>query len=144
MWHDVRRTEFLFSCLVTCSFLFYKSLCISLLSYSAVFFFFLSFLFFIFLLQSLDYRIFTFVPPISSPTPWAGSHYGTKPGHFETLKIHFPTSSGVSEVSYACKQANGRASGPVLTSGFLVDLAHCAKVNGGMWCGSLMVVWSLV
>ena len=26
-------------------------------------------------------------------------HYGTKPGHFETPKIHFPTSSGVSEVS---------------------------------------------
>ena len=27
------------------------------------------------------------------------SHYGTKPGHFETLIIHFPTSKGVSEVS---------------------------------------------
>ena len=27
------------------------------------------------------------------------AHYGTKPGHFETLKIHFPTSKGVSEVS---------------------------------------------
>ena len=26
-------------------------------------------------------------------------HYGTKPGHFDTLKIHFPTSEGVSEVS---------------------------------------------
>ena len=26
-------------------------------------------------------------------------HYGTKPGNFETLKIHFPTSEGVSEVS---------------------------------------------
>ena len=26
-------------------------------------------------------------------------HYGTKPGHFETLKIHCPTSEGVSEVS---------------------------------------------
>ena len=26
-------------------------------------------------------------------------HYGTKLGHFETLKIHFPTSEGVSEVS---------------------------------------------
>ena len=24
-------------------------------------------------------------------------HYGTKPGHFETSKIHFPTSEGVSE-----------------------------------------------
>ena len=24
-------------------------------------------------------------------------HYGTKPGHFETLIIHFPTSKGVSE-----------------------------------------------
>ena len=27
------------------------------------------------------------------------AHYGTKPGHFETMKIHFPTSEGVSEVS---------------------------------------------
>ena len=26
-------------------------------------------------------------------------HYGTKPGQFETSKIHFPTSEGVSEVS---------------------------------------------
>ena len=26
-------------------------------------------------------------------------HYGTKLGHFETLKIHFPMSEGVSEVS---------------------------------------------
>ena len=28
-----------------------------------------------------------------------GVHYGTKPGHFETSKICFPTSKGVSEVS---------------------------------------------
>ena len=27
------------------------------------------------------------------------THYGTKPGHFETSKIHFPTCEGVSEVS---------------------------------------------
>ena len=34
--------------------------------------------------------------------------------------------SGASErVSGASERANGRASGPVLTSGFLVDLAHC-------------------
>ena len=26
------------------------------------------------------------------------THYGTKPGHFETSIIHFPTSEGVSEV----------------------------------------------
>ena len=26
-------------------------------------------------------------------------HNGTKPGHFEAFKIHFPTSEGVSEVS---------------------------------------------
>ena len=31
-------------------------------------------------------------------TPVA-AHYGIKPGHFETLKIHFPTSEGVNEVS---------------------------------------------
>ena len=30
-------------------------------------------------------------------------HYGTKPGHFETSIIHFPTSEGLSEVS---EQAN--------------------------------------
>ena len=30
---------------------------------------------------------------------WEWMHYGTKPGHFETSKIHFPTSEGVSEVS---------------------------------------------
>ena len=33
----------------------------------------------------------------------SSSHYGTKPGHFETSIIHFPTSEGVSEVS---KRAN--------------------------------------
>ena len=32
-----------------------------------------------------------------------GMHYATKPGHFETSIIHFPTSEGVSEVS---KRAN--------------------------------------
>ena len=32
---------------------------------------------------------FDFLPP----------HCGTKPGHFETSKIHFPTSEGVSEVN---------------------------------------------
>ena len=26
-----------------------------------------------------------------------GAHYGTKPGHFETSKIHFPSSEEVSE-----------------------------------------------
>ena len=76
--------------------------------------------------------------------------YGTKPGHFETSIIHFPTSEGVSgvsevsermsersggrerseqsgaskRVSGASERANGRASAPVLTSGFFVDLAH--------------------
>ena len=29
----------------------------------------------------------------------AAPHYGTKPGHFETSKIHFPMSEGVSKVS---------------------------------------------
>ena len=33
------------------------------------------------------------------PEMVVGAHYGTKPGHFETSKIHFPTSEGVSEVS---------------------------------------------
>ena len=54
------------------------------------------------------------------------SHYGTKPGHFETSKIHFPTSEGVSEVSGASERASGRASDPVLTSRFLVDPDHSA------------------
>ena len=34
------------------------------------------------------------VEPIQRPP-----HYGTKPGHSDTSKIHFPTSEGVSEVS---------------------------------------------
>ena len=31
--------------------------------------------------------------------PFHAAHYGTKLGHFETSKIHFPTSEGVSKVS---------------------------------------------
>ena len=61
---------------------------------------------------------------------------GTKPGHFETSKIHFPTSersggrerseqSGASKrVNGASERANGRASGPVLLSVFLVVIDH--------------------
>ena len=30
---------------------------------------------------------------------WTKPHYGTKLGHFQTLRIHFSTSEGVSEVS---------------------------------------------
>ena len=37
---------------------------------------------------------------------YTSSHYGTKPGHFEKSKIHFPTREGVSEVS---ERANERA-----------------------------------
>ena len=36
-----------------------------------------------------------------------GTHYGTKPGHFETSKIYFPTSEGVSEVSERANAAEG-------------------------------------
>ena len=55
------------------------------------------------------------------------AHYGTKPGHFETSKIHFPMSEEASErVSGASEQANGRASGPVLTSRFLFVPDHSA------------------
>ena len=82
-------------------------------------------------------------------------HYGTKPGHFESLKIHFPTSercertsersgrrerseqygaseqvSGASEqVSGASERVNGRASDPVLTSLFLFAPDHSAVVT---------------
>ena len=35
-------------------------------------------------------------------------HYGTKPGHFETSIIHFPTSEGVSEVSEQAKESAQR------------------------------------
>ena len=52
---------------------------------------------------------------------------------------YFPTSEGVSEVSEqsgaservsgASERANGRASGPVLQSVFLVVPAHCASVT---------------
>ena len=69
------------------------------------------------------------------------AHYGTKPGHFETSKIHFPTSEGVSKVSERANEwavrANGRASGPMLTSGFLVDLAHSAIVDAISTSGSV-------
>ena len=54
-------------------------------------------------------------------------HYGTKLGHLETLKIHFPMSEGVSEVS---ERASGRESGPVLTSLFLFVPDHRAKMVG--------------
>ena len=73
-------------------------------------------------------------------------HYGTKSGHFEISKIHFPTSEGESEVSkrrgarerreqgracervrVASKQAITRSSGPVLTYGFLVILERSGK-----------------
>ena len=52
------------------------------------------------------------------------------------LIIHFPTSEGVSEVSEQSKQmssasekANEQASSPVLTSGFLIILAHSVMVK---------------
>ena len=46
----------------------------------------------------------TFLCPTFSPIrEELSAHYGTKPGHFETLKIHFSTSEGVSKVS---KRAN--------------------------------------
>ena len=34
-------------------------------------------------------------------------------------------------MSGASKRANGRASSPVLTSGFLIDLAHCGVLTRG-------------
>ena len=47
-----------------------------------------------------SYKMFTYIDQVGdeeeSPKPL---HYGTKLGHFETSKIHFPTSEGVSEVS---------------------------------------------
>ena len=67
------------------------------------------------------------------------------------LIIHFPTSSGVSKVSErsgarerseqygaservsgASERANGRVGGPVLTSAFLIILAHSAQREGDM------------
>ena len=36
--------------------------------------------------------------------------YGTKPGHFETSIIHFPTSEGVIEVSERCERTSKRMS----------------------------------
>ena len=38
------------------------------------------------------------------------AHNGTKPGQFETSKIHFPTSKGVSEVSERCERTSERTS----------------------------------
>ena len=62
-------------------------------------------------------------------------HYGTKLGHFETLKIHFPTSEAVSEMS---ERANGRASGPVLTSRFLFVPDHSAAAAAAAQMGGDM------
>ena len=42
------------------------------------------------------------------------------------LIVHCPTSEGVSEVSGASEQANGRASGPELQSVFLAVFDHSA------------------
>ena len=39
------------------------------------------------------------------------AHYGTKPGHFETSKIHFPRSEGVSEVSKRASERSGVSEG---------------------------------
>ena len=81
----------------------------------------------------------------------SSSHYGTKPGRFETLNYtlsHEQKSEQNERVSRQmsaqamravqskrtnerCKQTskrmNGGASGPLISSGFLVDLAHGAK-----------------
>ena len=77
----------------------------------------------------------------------AVAHYGTKPGHFETSNHSLSHELGseqseraserVSAAERASKASNGKqanqrankqtqASGPVLTSGLLVDLAHSA------------------
>ena len=64
-------------------------------------------------------------------------HYGPEQKKTQqNLIIHFPTSLRVSELaseqtSEQCermsKQENGQANGTILSSGFLVDLAHSAK-----------------
>ena len=43
--------------------------------------------------------------------------------------VHFPINSGV---SVASERANGGLSGPVLTSGFLIILAHSAVAQSGL------------
>ena len=58
---------------------------------------------------------------------WGGLRYGTKPGHFETSMIYFPTSEGVSGAS---KRANGRTSDLVLTSRFLFVPDHSGFFSG--------------
>ena len=83
-------------------------------------------------------------------------HYGTKPGHFETSKMNFPMSEGVSEqtsersrghkrseqsrareqVSGVSDRTNGRASGPALTSLFFFVSDHSAMANISLgWFG---------
>ena len=51
--------------------------------------------------------------------PWCRRHCGTKQSHVETWNHSLGS-------EWASKGTNGRASGPVLTSGYLVDLVHCA------------------
>ena len=45
-------------------------------------------------------------------------HYGTKPDHFETSEIHFPTSEGVSKVSGASERMSEWPSTYVPTLGY--------------------------
>ena len=44
------------------------------------------------------------------------AHFGTKPGQFETLKIHFPTSEGVSEVSKVSERVSAVEGASVASS----------------------------
>ena len=55
-------------------------------------------------------------PASSTSSTTSEAHYGTKPGHFETSKIHYPMSGGVSE--RASKRSGGHEqSGQSRTSG---------------------------
>ena len=68
--------------------------------------------------------------------------YGTKPGDFETSKIHFPTSElserASERVSGASERANGQASEPVLQSVFLVVLDY-SEGEAETFCEGLYV-----
>ena len=54
-------------------------------------------------------------------------HYGTKPGRFETSNRPLSHKLG-SEWAVQANESNGRASGPVLTSGLLAVLNHCVSL----------------
>ena len=59
-------------------------------------------------------------------------HYGTKPGHFETSNHSLSHKRGSEQSERVSERANGRTSGPVLTSVYFSIFDHGARVVCGL------------